>query len=98
MTPEFLKKWHHILLDVEKEDVPVQFVKKLVIRLVGKKQQTINIQSLLKQGLQPEEIEELVNRKLYELDSMVVSVQFIFDVETIAEVVQPQTDRFLNKL
>jgi hypothetical protein len=98
MTPEYIKKWEHILLDVEKKDVPVQFIKKIVIRMLGKKQHTMNIQNLLKQGLEPEEIEELVNRKLYELDPIVVSIEFVLNVETIAETVQPETDRLLNKL
>ena len=98
MTPEYLKKWEHILLDVEKKDVPVQFIKKIVIRMLGKKQHTINIQSLLKQGLEPEEIEEVVNRKLFELDPIVISIELVFNVETIAGVVQPETDRLLGNL
>jgi len=98
MTPEYLKKWEHILLDVEKKDVPVEFIKKIVIRMLGKKQHTINIQSLLKQGLEPEEIEEVVNRKLFELDPIVVSIELVFNVETIAGAVQPETDRLLGNL
>lgn len=66
--------------------------------MLGKKQQTINIQNLLKQGLEPEEVEEVVSRKLYELDPMIVSVEFILNVETIADVVQPETDKILGKL
>lgn len=97
-TPEYIKKWEHILLDVEKSDVPVQFVKKIVVRMLGKKQHTINIQNLLKQGLEPEEIEEVVNRKLFEFDPIIVSIEFVLDVQTIANVVQPETDKLLNKL
>jgi hypothetical protein len=96
--PEYIKKWEHILVDVEKSDVPVQFVKKLVVRMLGKKQHTINIQNLMKQGLDPEEVEEIINRKLFELDPIIVSIEFVLDVESIADVVQPETDRLLNKL
>lgn len=98
MSPEFFKKWEHILEDVEKNEIPVQFLKKLVVKLVGKKQHTINIKSLLKQGFQPEEIEEVVNRKLYELDDQIIGVEFILNVETIAETVQPETDKLLSGL
>jgi hypothetical protein len=66
--------------------------------MVGKKQHTINIQNLLKQGLDPEEIEEVVSRKLHELDPLITSFEFILNVESIAETVQPETDRILNKL
>ena len=66
--------------------------------MVGKKQHTINIQALLKQGLEPEEIEEVVSRKLNELDPLITSFEFILNVESIADTVQPQTDKLLNKL
>lgn len=98
MSPEFIDKWEHILEDVEKNKIPVQFIKKLVIKLEGKKQQTINIEKFLNQGLDPEQIEEAVSRKLHELDDQVVSVEFILNVQSIADTVQPETDRFLNKL
>jgi septum formation inhibitor MinC len=98
MSPEFIEKWEHILEDVEKNKVPVQFIKKLVIKLQGKKQQTINIQKFLSQGLDPEQIEEAVSRKLNELDDLITSVEFILDVQSIANTVQPETDKLLNKL
>lgn len=98
MNPEFNKKWEHILEDVEKSKIPIQFLKKLVVKLREKKQLTINIQNLIKQGLEYEHIEEIVNRKLDELDENIVTVEFILNVENIAKAVQPQTDRLLNKL
>lgn len=98
MSPEFLAKWEHILEDVEKNRIPVQFIKKLIVKLQGKKQHTINIQKLLEQGLEPEQIEDVVSRKLNELDDQVVSIEFLLNVKSIAETVQPQTDEFLKKL
>lgn len=98
MNPEFNKKWEHILEDVEKSKIPIQFLKKLVVKLREKKQLTINIQQLLKQGLEYEQVEEVVNRKLDELDENIVTVEFILNVENIAKAVQPQTDRLLSKL
>lgn len=98
MSPEFIAKWEHILEDVEKNKIPVQFIKKLIIKLEGKKQQTINIEKFLAQGLDPEQIEEAVSRKLHELDPLVVSVEFVLNVQSIADTVQPETDRLLGKL
>ena len=98
MTPEYIKKWESIIEDVEKSKVPVQFIKKIVVKMTGKKQHTINIQNLLKQGLDPEEVEEVVSRKLNELDPLITSFEFVLNVESIAETVQPQTDKLLNKL
>lgn len=98
MSPDFIRKWEHILQDVEKQKIPIQFLKKLVIKLEGKKQQTINIQKLLQQGLDSDQVEVAVSNKLHELDDHIVSVEFVLNVESIAEVVQPETDRLLNKL
>lgn len=98
MSPEFIDKWEHILEDVEKNKIPVQFIKKLIIKLEGKKQQTINIEKFLTQGLDPEQIEEAVSRKLHELDPFIVSVEFVLNVQSIADTVQPETDKLLGKL
>ena len=98
MSPDFIKKWEHILEDVEKQKIPIEFIKKLVIKLEGKKQHTINIQRLLQQGLDPDQVELAVSKKLHELDESIISVEFILNVESIAEIVQPETDRLLNKL
>jgi hypothetical protein len=98
MIPDYIKKWEHILEDVEKSNVPVQFIRKIVVRMVGKKQHTINIQALMKQGLDPEEIEEVITRKLHELDPLITSFEFVLNVESIAETVQPTTDDLLKNL
>jgi len=98
MSPDFIDKWEHILEDVEKNKIPVEFIKKLIIKLEGKKQQTINIQKLLQQGLDPDQVEDAVRRKLHELEDLIVSVEFVLNVQSIAETVQPETDRLLGKL
>jgi len=98
MSPDFFDKWEHILEDVEKSRIPIQFIKKLVLKLEGKKQQTINIQKFLSQGLDPDQVEEAISRKLDEMDHIIVSIEFILNIETIAEVVQPETDKLLHKL
>ena len=98
MSPEFIQKWEHILEDVEKNKIPVEFIKKLIIKLQGKRQQTINIEKFLTQGLDPDQIEEAVSRKLQELDDTITSVEFILNVQSIADTVQPTTDELLKNL
>ena len=98
MSPEFLKQWEHILADVEKNKIPIEFIKKLVVKLTGKRQRTINVEKLFEQGLDPEQIEEVVSRKLQELDDDLVGIEFVLNVKSIAEAVQPETDKLLNKL
>ena len=98
MSPDFIKQWEHILEDVEKQKIPVEFIKKLIIKLSGKRQQTINVKRFLDQGLDPDQIENAVSKKLAELDEEILSVEFVLNVESIAETVQPETDKLLGKL
>lgn len=98
MKEELYRKWESILDGVEKSRIPIQFVKKFVCKLKGRKQHTINIQNLLKQGIEPEEIEVLVNRKLEELDDIMVSFEIVLNIDEIAKVIQPETDRLLENL
>jgi len=98
MSPEFIQKWEHILADVEKQKIPIQFIKRIIIKLQGKRQQTINIERFMKQGLIPDQVEAAVSRKLQELDDQIVSIEFDLNVQSIADAVQPETDKFLNKL
>ena len=98
MSPEFIEKWERLLEDVDKQKIPVEFIKKIILKLRGRKQHTINIQRLLEQGLYPDDIEDAISNKLIELDELVIAIEFILNVESIAEIVQPETDRILNGL
>lgn len=98
MSPEFMSKWERLLEGVDKQKIPIEFIKKLVLKLERKRQRTINIERLLKDGLDPDHIEDVVNKVLTELEDDVTSIEFVLDVQSIAETVQPETDRLLNKL
>lgn len=98
MSPEFIEKWEQLLDDVDMQKIPIQFIKKLILKLEGKKQRTINIEKLTNQGLEPEEIEEVVGRQLYNLQDEIVRIDYILNVQSIAETVQPETDKLLNRL
>jgi hypothetical protein len=96
MSPDFLKKWEHIIEDVDKQKIPIEFIKKLIIKTRGKRQQTVNIKKFLEQGLAPEQIEEAISRKLSEYDDDILSIEFVLNIESIAETVQPETDKLLR--
>lgn len=98
MSPEFIEKWEKLLEDVDKQKIPVEFIKKLIVRLKGRKQQTINIERLIRQGFDPEDIEDEITSTLVDLDESVIGIEFILNVQCIAEVVQPETDQLLKGL
>lgn len=98
MSPELFEKWEHIINDVSKTKIPVEFIKKLVLKLKGRRQRTINVQLLLAQGLEPDEIEQAISTKLEEYNDHMVGIEFILDIEGIAEIIQPETDNLLRNL
>lgn len=98
LSPDLFEKWEHLIQDVSKDKIPVEFIKKLIVKLTGRRQRTINIQQLVEQGLEPDEIEEAISMKLEEYDADMISIEFILDIESIAETVQPETDNLLRGL
>jgi hypothetical protein len=98
MAPELFEKWEHIIQDVEKSKIPVEFIKKLIVKLQGRRQRTINVKLLLQQGMEPDEIEEAISIKLEEYDQEMISIEFVLDIENIADIVQPETDNLLKGL
>ena len=95
---DFISQWELILADVNKTDVPLECIKKVVIKLVGGKQKTINVHTLLKQGLDLEEVETMLTRYFGENDHQIRDVDFVIDVSAVANLVQPETDKLLGKL
>ena len=97
-SDEFLNKWEHILDEVTMTEIPLECIKKVVLKLQGKKQRTVNLQTLRKQGLDYDEIEIVLSRTLNELEGSVEDLEFVVDVSAVAQIVQPETDRLLEKL
>jgi hypothetical protein len=97
-SDEFLLKWEHIIAEVTKTEVPLECIKKVVIKLHGKKQRTINLATLKRQGLDIEEVEVILSRTLSELGDEVRDIDFVVDVTEVAKIVQPETDKLLKDL
>jgi hypothetical protein len=98
LSDEFLAKWDHIISEVEKTQVPLKCINKMVIRIVGGRQKTINLARLRKDGLDDDEIEEIMNRNIFVLGDSVNNIDFILDVNTVAGIIQPATDKLLKSL
>lgn len=98
MTIDVVRKWEQILETVDKNKIPVYFIKKIVVKMRGKRQHTINIAKLINSGLDATQLEDVVRKRLEELDAVTTSVEFVLDVQAIADTVQPTTDELLSKL
>lgn len=98
LSDDFLAKWEDLVDDVEKTDVPVECIKRLVIKLKDGKRRYLNIATLRKKGYYPEELEQVLNDKLAEYDGNIENIDFFVDVEAVAELVQKETDTILGNL
>jgi hypothetical protein len=99
LSDDFFERWEHIISGIdEKTAIPLECIKKVVIRLDGRRRKTINFQTLKKQGLALDEIEAIITRQLAELSDDVHDVEFVLDIPAVAEMVQPHTNKILNRL
>ena len=98
LSDEFLAQWDHIISGVDKTEVPLECINKIVIRLQGGRQKTINLARFRRDGFDLEEIESYLTRNLVELGDLVRDIDFIVDVNAVAKLVQPETDRLLKDL
>jgi hypothetical protein len=76
----------------------LECIKKVVVKLNGGRQKTINVHTLLKQGLELEEVESMLTRFFNENNNQIRDVDFVVDVTAVASLVQPETDKLLGKL
>ena len=97
-SDQFIEQWEHIIEEVNKTEVPLECIKKVIIRLNDRKQKTINLSTLRRQGLDLDELETVLTRTLTELGDTVRDIDFVVDVSEVAKLVQPETDKLLKDL
>jgi hypothetical protein len=98
LSDDFLQQWDHIISSVDKSNIPLECINKMILRLHGGRQKTVNLSKLRQQGLENEEIETVLSRNITELEDQVKDIDFILDVKAVAEMIQPETDKLLNGL
>lgn len=98
LSDEFLDQWDHIISTVDKTNVPLECINKIILRLNGGKQRTINIVKLRKQGLDYEGIERILSAHFEEYEDVIDDIDFVLDITTVAELIQPHTDKLLSNL
>lgn len=92
------EKWNRIIKDVEKQEVPVTLLESISVNLIDGTIVNVDIKELLLKGMDPLEIEQVLNEKLTELDHIIRDVDFYVSIDDVASTVQPITDSFLKDL
>lgn len=98
LDDDHLHRWEKLLSEVTATEVPLECIKKVLIKLRGGRQRTFNIHTLRRQGLDFDEIESALIRTLNEYGDQVRDLDYVIDAATVAEMLQPQTDQLLQKL
>jgi hypothetical protein len=92
------EQWEDVLKDISKDTIPIDCVKKVLFKLKGGKQKTINLVRLKKEGLELEEIETVITRTIIDMDSKIINMDFVIDIQAVAELVEPMTNKLLKDL
>lgn len=94
-----ISQWEIIVAEAQKTEIPVECIQKVIFKLSGKRRQkTVNIHALTRQGMEFPEIEEMLSRMFGSLADEIVDVDFVIDIRSVAQMVQPETDKLLNNL
>lgn len=89
--------WRKIIREVEKKEVPIHVLEKIVVFLKDGTEVPVNIKELLQEGADPNLVEKELNNKLEALEIYIKNVNFYIDIEQIEKTIQQETDRILNK-
>ena len=96
LTEDFRARWEKIVDQVDKEHVPIDCVKKVVFRTQDRKQRTINLRRLRSQGIDEESIEKAIENFIADNEDDIMSMEFVLDVDAVAQRLQPETDKLLK--
>jgi hypothetical protein len=96
LDSDFLEKWERIVNDVEKDHCPISCVKKVVFKTKDRRQKSINLRTLRKQGIDDDSIEQAVTNFINNNEEDIVSMELVLDVEAVADIIQPETDKLLK--
>ena len=94
-----LDKWKQLIDSIDQEMIPIDVVKKVVFKLENGKQRTINLTTLRKQGLDIEDIEVVVSKNMGMITERgIVKLDFVVDLNAVANKIEPLTKGYLEKL
>jgi len=98
ITLNISKRWKDIVEDVDKKEVPINILQQIIVKLIDGTNISIDVKKLLADGLDPNEIETMLDDKFNELDQYIANVDFLIDIEKVVDTVQPETDKVLKGL
>lgn len=98
VNEEWLRSWETIIDQVDKEHVPIDCVKKMIVYLPNRKRKTINIQKLKQQGLNQDALHTVIDQVMENAGTGITNIEFVLDIKAVADLLQPETDKLLRGL
>ena len=98
ITLNHAQRWKDIVEDVDKREVPISILQAIEVRLIDGTAVSIDVKKLISEGMDPIEIEEMLDLKFNELDAYIQNVDFLIDIDKVVKTVQPETDKVLKGL
>ena len=91
-------QWEKLIKEINKEQVPIGVLRYITVNLKDGTSVDVNIAEMLDEGAEPEYVEQLINKKLHDLDDIIQDVDFHISVDSVAKFIQPITDQLLKDL
>ena len=98
ITLNHAKSWKDIVEDVDKRQVPISILQNIEVKLVDGTKIDIDVKKLIQEGMDPTDIEEMLDDKFNQLDQYIDNVDFLIDIDKVVTTVQPETDKVLKGL
>ncbi len=92
------ERWNEILEGLDISRVEIRYIRKIVLKLHEKRQVTINVERLLQQNRTEDDIKAVIAEKWLALHDQIRNYEFVLNIPALSEVVDPVTDKILNKL
>ena len=94
------KSWKEIVESVDdKREVPIEILQAIDVLLIDGTVISIDIRKLIDEdGMNPDEIEMMLDEKFNELDRYIQNVDFMVDIAKVVDTVKPETEKVLKGL
>jgi len=91
-------QWREILKDVEKDQVPINLLDCILLRLLDGTEITIEVKKMIDSGVDQEELQKDISEKLAKLDHLINQVDFFISIESLDKTIKPITADILKDL
>ncbi len=102
-TSEYLKEWEGIVNSVDKTNIPIQFVNRIIFESesfdvdANSDTNQVDIASLRELGYPDDIIREIFENVINEVKQYNGTMDFLLNIEEIARVIQQHTNKYLQK-